>query len=430
MPKLMECPSCGAGLDRLDLSKPTGKCQYCGAVVAIPDSLRTRSAQPDDTDGQPFVSASNIVIDLSGITRGRSAVVQPRRMSCLAVFLILIIAVVPTGLILYVAQQESGFVTQIIEQISQAINGATAPTRTPVRRATEAPMIQTAAPTLTAIAQLIAPTTPPEPSAITLTFGGEGTGNGKMSDGRALAVDRQGNVFVADYTTARIQRFTEDGKYAQTYTTESRTKNAPNRCLEADRKGTLYVCRDGEIKRVNIESGEQVGRIAGTSGEYLDNVILLSNGNLAALSMAAATDDLIIYNTQGRVVRRVKKIVSSQTDNSQTLLDLAADGVGNLYIVSHREKAVFRYTPDGRFVDRFGDDEFSSPSSIAVDSKGRVFVGDSLKVLVFTAEGKKLYEVKLPSGGTRDMAFNDADKLFVSTSTNQIVVIDTNLLGE
>ena len=40
-----------------------------------------------------------------------------------------------------------------------------------------------------------------------LSFGEEGTGPGMLKDPRAIGVDRNGNIYVADYSDGRIQIF-------------------------------------------------------------------------------------------------------------------------------------------------------------------------------------------------------------------------------
>jgi sugar lactone lactonase YvrE len=61
--------------------------------------------------------------------------------------------------------------------------------------------------------------------------------------------------------------------------------------------------------------------------------------------------------------------------------------------------AVFRYDPDGRFVNRFGGEgdqpgQLTAPMSIVVDGRGRVYVGDIHGVQVFDLDGRFVGSVK------------------------------------
>ena len=60
---------------------------------------------------------------------------------------------------------------------------------------------------------------------------------------------------------------------------------------------------------------------------------------------------------------------------------VAADGLGNVYALGQFNDAVFKFSPDGRFLTKFGGDgdeagQFRAPGAIAVDNQGRVYVAD------------------------------------------------------
>ena len=54
---------------------------------------------------------------------------------------------------------------------------------------------------------------------------------------------------------------------------------------------------------------------------------------------------------------------------------------------------MFKFGPDGRFLNRFGSKgreagEFTAPDAIAVDSKGRVYVADFGTIKIFDTNGR------------------------------------------
>jgi len=61
----------------------------------------------------------------------------------------------------------------------------------------------------------IATPTPPEPGFAReiLAFGSEGTGPGRFDDTRSVAVDADGNIYTAEYSDRRVQKFGPDGEY-------------------------------------------------------------------------------------------------------------------------------------------------------------------------------------------------------------------------
>ncbi|MCL4506616.1 MAG: hypothetical protein M1434_06585 [Chloroflexi bacterium] len=68
------------------------------------------------------------------------------------------------------------------------------------------------------------------------------------------------------------------------------------------------------------------------------------------------------------------------------------DGQGNIYVLSVFNDGVFKYTPDGRFIIRFGagDDEaesFDNADAFALDRLGNVYIAESDRVYVFGPDG-------------------------------------------
>jgi sugar lactone lactonase YvrE len=97
---------------------------------------------------------------------------------------------------------------------------------------------------------------------------------------------------------------------------------------------------------------------------------------------------------------------------------VAVDGLGNIYALGSFNNAVFKFSPEGKYLTRFGSDgdqpgQFRAPSAIAVDGKGRVYVSDFKGIQVFDGNGRYL-AVFDPGGTASGMVFNDKDELFVA----------------
>ena len=80
-------------------------------------------------------------------------------------------------------------------------------------------------------------------------------------------------------------------------------------------------------------------------------------------------------------------------------------------------EAVFKYDPEGNFINRFGSlggepGQFRAPHAIAVDGRGRVYVSDINGIEVFDSDGRFLERLEV--GRTIfGMVFNDQNELFV-----------------
>jgi hypothetical protein len=230
MSKTFHCPSCGAALENVDFTKPTTRCPYCGTVVTIPANLReqpSRSATPD--------YQQQVVINLGDYAQQPYGQTINRRRSnpagCIFTMLILFIVFAVVGGGILVATNSLSSFSEVIESLNTP--GAMA--------------------TLTGgnIGAIIS-TAAPQNLEVLLQFGGDGVGNGTFKDGRWVAIDGSGGIYVADYNSnGRVQAFDKEGEYLATYIATARDKSIPTRCLAADRKGIVYVCRDGYIQKFN-----------------------------------------------------------------------------------------------------------------------------------------------------------------------------------
>jgi len=128
-------------------------------------------------------------------------------------------------------------------------------------------------------------------------------------------------------------------------------------------------------------------------------------------------DDIVRFDAQGNAVLTMSEAISGQSGKSELATRVAVDGLGNIYALGAFNKGVFKFTPDGKFVTRFGGDgdnpgQFRAPHAIAVDGQGRVYVGDFKGIQVFDADGRYLDLIAV-DGQALGIAFNDQNELFV-----------------
>ena len=247
-----------------------------------------------------------------------------------------------------------------------------------------------------------------------LAFGSEGIGPGNFSDARSIAVDADGHVYVGEYSGGRIQVFDPSGKFLTQWTVD---RKMPLRGMAADRRGTLYVVQSGTIRRYEGTTGKDSGAVA--AGGY-DDVATTADGGLVAFSFQAR-DDITRLDPSGRVTKTIHAAISGQTDKSELNARVACDGAGNVYALGTFNNAVFKFSPEGKFLTQFGGDgdqpgQFRAPSAIAVDNQGRVFVSDFKGVQVFDAQGRYLGLIKV-KGAASGLVFNDKGELFVVART-------------
>ena len=260
-------------------------------------------------------------------------------------------------------------------------------------------------------------------ASVALKFGSEGIGPGMFKDARSVAVDGEGRIYVGEYTkSGRIQVFDAGGKFITQWAVDPKM---PLRDLAADRKGTVYVVQRGEINRFEGASGNSLGKLEYSGGEraYFDDARVTLDGGLIAVMN---NEDIVRFNSNGQVVRAINKSISAQTGDPESVDTMAVDGLGNIYALSGgHEVAVYKFSPEGRFINRFGSSgeqpgQFRAAQAIAVDGRGRIYVSDIKGIQVFDADGRYLDVFKVAGSVGFGLTFNDRNELFVAARTQII----------
>jgi len=367
MIKTLQCPSCGGPLEYdPESASDTIRCPFCNSTAVLPPRAR-----------QQHIRIS--------FDRGKSKGAPTVALAILAVVLLI----------------GGGIVFAIISLIGRAASDVTRSVATTNTRTTLNP-------------PPVPPTRPAEPQPF---FGSEGIGPGNFKDARSIAVDAEGRIYVGEYSGGRIQAFDSSGKFITQWTADPKM---PLRGMTADRRGTVYVVQKGVINRYEGTTGNLLGP-TGEGGGHYDDVTATPDGGLVAFARKSY-DNVVKLDSSGRVKQVIEKAVSTQTDHPELSIRVAADGAGNVYALAGGfNDAVFKFSPEGRFMTRFGGagDEpglFRAPGAIAVDNQGRIYVADFKGVQVFDPNGRYLELIKV-KGAASGLAFNDKNELLVVART-------------
>ena len=252
---------------------------------------------------------------------------------------------------------------------------------------------------------------------LALSFGGEGTGTGLFSDARPITVASDGNVYVGDYQDGRVQRFNEVGEFQSLWQIP---KKQYVRKLAADHSGNVIAVYAGKLWKFDGKTGKALGQV-GNLDYYYEDLAMTADGGWVAVK---DNEDLLRFDEDWNEMWMVENAVSSITDDSALEANIAVDGLGNIYLIAPFNYAVFKYGPQGRYLNRWGEKgdgpgQFGSQLAIAVDSYSRVFVSDSSGVHVFTNEGRFLDTIPLTSVAY-GMAFDGENNLWVTTSYKKV----------
>jgi sugar lactone lactonase YvrE len=239
-------------------------------------------------------------------------------------------------------------------------------------------------------------------------FGSDGSGDGELSTPKQVAVDSNGDIYVADSANSRLQRFSSAGAYEAQATGLSGITG-----VAVDSSFSAYVAWSTDAVRkldsslatvwtINIGGGVSSPRHIATDGTHVyvcnqgSDVVhkrLCSTGAAVATLGSAGTGDGQFANPHG--------IAYSAT-------------TGNLYVVDAGNTRIQEITRTGTFVRKWGSSgtgngQFTTPTGVAVDATGNVFVADSGRddVQMFTSTGTFLRAFGSAGTGNGQFALPD-----------------------
>jgi RHS repeat-associated protein len=216
-------------------------------------------------------------------------------------------------------------------------------------------------------------------------------GSGSFREPQSVALDAKGDIWIADTKENEIQEFNENGEFIRRFGTEG-TGSGQFREPKGIAVGLGYVwvtdTGNNRIERFNESNGEYVGSY-GSEG----------TGNTqfkAPTGIAFAGESFFVADkSNNRIVKWSKS------------------GPFNLY--SYKAQVG---------VSGAGNGQFKSPSGVAVDSKGNVWVVDTLNRRIQEFNEKLEYVAQVGSLGTANGKFEEPEGIAVDPKGN-VWVADT-----
>lgn len=467
-----KCSSCGAPIEYSGKGERTVKCPFCGEPAPVPEHLLP-STPPQTTAGvfqMPGVASLGAAIEMAqimklvktgnkieaiklyrqrygvgledakdtieqmernfaaaGVNAGAPVMMsmnlaqpaapvstEPARRSsnagCVFTIVLLVVILGVVGFVLFSVNQQLSVVPTVDVASQQQAAKATVLAQipaTPMTSPTHAP-------------------TPMPPYAVeALTIGKEGSGPAQFTNANRIGIDGKGNVYVGEYNGGRVQVFDHDGKYLSQFF--SGNPQSKLQGLAVDYKGTVYTADGTVIARFNGLTGEKLGALVYNGGPGFGELAVAPDGGLGALwyptrdnGLRGKPESFVRFDTNGKATFVISAPLSSRSGELEHTNSIAFDNDGNLYIASYVSNAVFKFGPEGKFVNRFGSpgnapDQLSMAYSMAIDSKNQVYIKDARGVVVYDAQGRFIRRFDLDRA--RGIAFDETDALWSIQST-------------
>jgi streptogramin lyase len=389
MSEKFACPNCGAPLDAPANGESTLRCSFCNSSVIVPEELRTHTPPhpaiiftPEEPPYQP-VSTTTSTYHYSSVDDAAVKKIAKRTAAGAGCFSIgvtvIIILAIGIGIL-----------------VMLALPGGP-------------------------LDSFWAKANPAAYNHLELEFGGEGTGPGLFTDARAIAVDyTNGNIYVADYQGGRVQSFDATGKFIVQWNVGDRKTIISS--LAADRKGSVFVVAAGKLLQYDGANGKLLGEVPHAEDlDFYEYAVTTADGGLAAVD---SNETIVKLDSEFNVTLTIPDAIATVSGDSELDTKVAVDGSGNFYVMGSFNYGVFKFGPDGKFINRFGGEgdqpgQFQAMEAIAVDGKGQVFVSDINGIQVFDPDGRYIRIFDIP-GATFGMVFNDQSELLAASNDQKV----------
>lgn len=269
----------------------------------------------------------------------------------------------------------------------------------------------------------------PSPYLLVMKIGEPGVDDGEMSSPTGIAVDKDGNIYVADTDNHSIQKFDKEGKFLSRWGGDPGADEGAfyyPRGLAVDPDGNVFVADSGNNRVQKFDSEGNIMKAWGRFGfawrgadmgkfDVPWGVATDHQGNL----YVSDTSNARIQKFQSDGVPLVKWGRDGSYDGAFFYpRGIAIDFVGNVYIADEGNHRIQKFDARGSFLTKWGREgsgpgQFKSPWGVACDALGNVYVVDSGNHRIQKFDGNGTFLCAWGNRGITDGQFNFASGIAV-----------------
>ncbi|MGN6258329.1 MAG: virginiamycin B lyase family protein [Solirubrobacterales bacterium] len=246
------------------------------------------------------------------------------------------------------------------------------------------------------------------------SFGATGTANGQFKHPGDIAVDPEGNLWVADTENNRLQEFNSTGTFVKVLgsTGSGNGQFSRPKSIAFTPDGNFWVSDSGNNRLQEFNEGGEFIRAVGSAGS--------GNGQFSGPESLTVdhqgnvwVSDTYNYRVQefdenGKFI----KVVNPSGLGAIEPTGLAVGSGGNVWVSDWAHNRVVEFSAAGALVRQIGSSgsgngQFSNPDEVAVDARGIVWVGDQSnnRIQGFSESGEYLTQFGSSGAGSGQFAF-------------------------
>jgi tripartite motif-containing protein 71 len=265
-----------------------------------------------------------------------------------------------------------------------------------------------------------------------------------------VALDRQGNLYLAEFDDDRIYKYSTSGKLLAQWGEHGSGPGqlwSPDK-LAFDAQGNLYVTEVGSQSSAGNSRIQkfsptgmplaQWGTFGSAPGQFntpvgiavdqQGDIYVADVGNHRIQKLSSLGQPLTQWHTVG----------SGTGESTEIGYDLALDASGNVYVsephpFSDGNDRIQKFSPAGEPLATWGgsgsgEGQFSQPTGLAVDGKGNVFVVDShnSRIEELSSTGRYVAQWAAPAAGFKfvsKVALDDHGNIYVSIGSQILKLV-------
>ena len=230
-------------------------------------------------------------------------------------------------------------------------------------------------------------------NGVTVAGSSTSSGNGanQLAFPKGISVDASGNLFVADATNLRVQKFSPGSEFGETVAPRSQNLKINPADVFVDPGGNLYVSDDLGTRILKYSPGEADGKVIIQSSTVApEGITFLSPYGMA---VDATGNVYFVDNNNSRVLKfppssstiyTAGEVVASSNSVPADYRDVCVDAAGNIYVSDARNDQILKFTPGsskgvvviGEYGSGSGPYQLNNPEGVFVDLIGNIYVAD------------------------------------------------------